>query len=497
MFFWIKRRQAEQTAEERMLSAGWGSRLALIAAVLVLGFLASSALSFWVSRGVVREGVTEQSLILTGDSIYSEIQKDILQPVFISSLMASDTFVRDWLLQGERGEDRISRYLNEIRTRYGTVSSFLVSDLSGVYYHADGVLKKVDAKEPRDDWYYRVRQMRESYEINVDFDQANRDAMTVFINYKIFDYSGRFLGVTGVGLTLESIGRLIDDYEQRFQRRIYFVDQKGQITLSGLKTASKGALKDLPGRAALAAALASPIDQPLRTQVSDAGHLLLVHARYLPELHWTLVVEQDMQSAEAPLHHAFRLNLLLSMVVTVMVVFITLTIIRRAQKGLHQLATTDSLTGLPNRRALQIVWAQWLREQSRMPQGISAILIDVDHFKGINDQHGHPVGDAVLKHIGDLLAQHVRGSDVVARWGGEEFLLALRDCPAELALQRAEALRQAVAEAHFGPMSLPITISLGVATLRAQEDDTAFFGRLDAALYQAKRSGRNRVEQAL
>ncbi len=172
--------------------------LVWISALLIAGFLATTIASYIVSRDTIRQRVVEQALPLTSDNIYSEIQKDILRPVFISSLMASDTFLRDWILSGETDETRISRYLKEVKEKYGTITSFLVSDRTHRYYYADGLLKTVSEQEPRDVWYYRVRDMKSEYETNVDIDLANRDAMTIFINHRVLDYSGNFIGASAL-----------------------------------------------------------------------------------------------------------------------------------------------------------------------------------------------------------------------------------------------------------------------------------------------------------
>lgn len=122
--------------------------------ILLMGFLATSLASYWVSRDQIRHTIIDQGLPLTGDNIYSEIQRDVLRPTFISSLMASDTFVRDWILSGEKDSSHISRYLNEVREEYGAVSSFLVSDKTRNYYYSKGVLKTVKESEPRDTWFF-------------------------------------------------------------------------------------------------------------------------------------------------------------------------------------------------------------------------------------------------------------------------------------------------------------------------------------------------------
>lgn len=131
--------------------------LVLLAIVVCVGSAGTSVLSYLASRAQIEHSLSDQALPLTGDNIYSEIQKDLLRPVFISSLMAQDTFVRDWLLAGEQQAEPIVRYLREVKNRYGTVTAFLVSDRSSRYYHAEGMRRSVSADNPLDQWFFRVK----------------------------------------------------------------------------------------------------------------------------------------------------------------------------------------------------------------------------------------------------------------------------------------------------------------------------------------------------
>ena len=137
-----------------------------------------------MSRASLRSEISLNALPLTSDNIYSEIQHDLLRPVFVSSLMATDTFLRDWVIGGEVGDQSITKYLKEIQTTYNAFTSFFVSEKTRTYYHADGILKKVSPTEPRDIWYFRVRDLKDDYEINVDPDLANKDAMTIFKTFR-------------------------------------------------------------------------------------------------------------------------------------------------------------------------------------------------------------------------------------------------------------------------------------------------------------------------
>ncbi len=168
--------------------------------------------------------------------------------------------------------------------------------------------------------------------------------------------------------------------------------------------------------------------------------------------------------------------------------------LQRANQALEMQARCDPLTGLLNRRGLegQFDFAIALARRSGRP--LSLLTVDVDHFKRVNDTHGHGVGDQVLQGLARTLQQRLRRSDVAARIGGEEFVALLPDTGLEEAQAAADALRLAVA-AQEHPQVGHITISLGVSALRAGDEDSAsaLMQRADAALYQAKGEGRNRV----
>lgn len=482
--------------------------IARLAVMLVAGFLAVSIGGFLVSRDSLRNNLIDEALPLTGDNIYSEIQKDILRPVFISSLMANDTFLRDWILAGEKDPAQVSRYLKEIKEKYGTLTSFLVSDKTASYYYIGGLLKQVRQDEPRDAWFYRVREMKEPYELNVDPDAANQDTRTIFINYRVFDYDGRFIGATGVGLPLALVAEQIESYEKRFRRRIYFVDNAGRLVLAsrGFHAAhtadgSNLSIRELPGIRDIAGRILERQREPMHLQYELAGTTMLVNARHIPELDWHLVVEQEESETVGPVRQVLMLNLAISALVTLLVLVTAVVAVNRYQKRLERTAATDPLTGALNRHAFDLVFDLALREAQRHDQRLSVILIDIDFFKQINDSLGHLAGDQVLRRLTTVFRQQLRDADVVARWGGEEFLVLLKDCPLEHALAVAEKLRHAVAGHDFGSLiagqpSPHLTISLGVTSHVAGDTADSLFGRADSALYLAKRNGRNRIESA-
>ncbi|MDP4299365.1 GGDEF domain-containing protein [Leptothrix discophora] len=164
---------------------------------------------------------------------------------------------------------------------------------------------------------------------------------------------------------------------------------------------------------------------------------------------------------------------------------------RDSAERMRTLAATDVLTGLPNRRSMLDTLATALAESRRSGQPLTIALVDVDHFKAVNDQHGHAQGDAVLMQIGACMRAQLRAVDGLARWGGEEFLICATATPLAAAVELAERVRVAVSACPM-PHGEQVTISLGLTPCEPGDDVDTLLQRADHALYEAKARGRNR-----
>jgi two-component system cell cycle response regulator len=163
-----------------------------------------------------------------------------------------------------------------------------------------------------------------------------------------------------------------------------------------------------------------------------------------------------------------------------------------------EMAITDQLTGLFNRRYMSRHLGTLIANANSTGKPVSFLILDIDFFKQVNDTHGHDIGDEVLREFATRISANVRGIDLACRYGGEEFVVVMPDTDLNFAYMVAERLRQAVADAPFrissGPGQLPVTISIGVTASEGTGDTAeALLKRADQALYRAKRDGRNRV----
>jgi two-component system cell cycle response regulator len=174
--------------------------------------------------------------------------------------------------------------------------------------------------------------------------------------------------------------------------------------------------------------------------------------------------------------------------------------LEKVNKELAELATVDALTAVANRRAVEQRLAHEFQRAKRYKHPLSVMLVDIDHFKSVNDTYGHPVGDKVLVEVAAAIRQSIRGTDMVGRFGGEEFIVLAPETPASAGGIVAERVRQSIAHRTSGKsdQGMPaVTASIGVASTEiAAANETELVTRADQALYRAKREGRNRVIQA-
>jgi two-component system, cell cycle response regulator len=162
---------------------------------------------------------------------------------------------------------------------------------------------------------------------------------------------------------------------------------------------------------------------------------------------------------------------------------------------LEQAALTDSLTGMQNRRYFDDALKEYLGEFRRIDRPVGLMILDLDHFKQVNDTHGHDVGDEVLRAVADCLKDMTRYHDIVARLGGEEFAVVAPNMDSESMTRFAERIRKAISGMAIvsGNVRLKVTASVGLAVWDRKESPETLFRRADQHLYEAKKSGRNRV----
>ena len=210
------------------------------------------------------------------------------------------------------------------------------------------------------------------------------------------------------------------------------------------------------------------------------------------------LLRPDSVALEMSTNSTLNVGSALSYVVLVLALHASLMalVVARLTRELQRLSRHDGLTGLLNRRAMQIVLDEQIRRSRRTGEAFAVLMLDLDHFKAINDRHGHAAGDLALKRVSTALTSALRDVDRVARFGGEEFLVLLPGLAMSDAAVVAERLREAVAAVSIEHEAgrIPLAVSIGVAEWNAAgEDSSRVIVRADVALYEAKGQGRGRV----
>ena len=477
------------------------SKLSLsLSLILLVAFIAINMLNYNVSREALRRNIMGDALPGISKTIFLELQRDLVSPVQTASQMAHDTFLRDWVMDGEKDESRIIKYLWEIKEKYGFFSTFLVSAKTLKYYHFRGVHKVISPDDEHDAWYYDFLKTGKDYVLDVDSDEAAQGALTIFINHRLNDYQGNLLGVTGVGLNMGEVGRRLHAYQERYKKNIYLVDHSGLVqahkdpNLVGQRNIRKhaGIMEVAP------AILGQTTDAPVNEYDTEEEHLILI-SRYIPELDWFLIVEHVEDNTLQDIRDAFFRNLVIGLAVTILVIVINVLMVNFFQGRLERMATEDELTGLPNRRHFLNLARREVAQAARYDRSLSLLMIDLDNFKRVNDTMGHAAGDQVLAETAGVMRQALREGDLAGRMGGEEFAVMLPHTAAKDAWEVADRLRRLVesweVQTPQGPCR--VTISLGLSTMRDKDESIEdLLRRADQALYGAKGAGRNQVHMA-
>lgn len=452
-----------------------------------------TVVNYFVSMESTQSQLKNSSLPLTVDNIYTEIQKQIIEPNLISSMMASDTFMKDWLADEESDMDKIAKYLDTIQNKYKMSTTFLVSEKTRNYYTAKGLVEQVKEGNPNNAWYFSFKNKPEVNEINIDHNEFMGTSLFMFINHKIYDDDFHLIGMTGVGLKTSYIDDMLRRFRQTYKFNVYFVDEAGQLIISEQRDNAPGYLDDLPDLDQLKLDRSSKI-----YEYTKDHHMYLLNRKYIPELDLYLMVEARIDDFTAKVEKTFYMNIVITLFLTLIITMIVLVYVRKMHARLNNLANIDALTGLPNRRTFNDKLERLLLLSKRSESSLSIVFLDVDNFKSINDSKGHDIGDKILKNLSSLLNTTVRSSDFVARWGGEEFIIMLAGTTIDNAVLIAEKLR-VIIESNSALQALvdfPVTASFGVTSIEENDTVDVIFKRVDRALYQAKSDGKNRVVKA-
>jgi len=469
----------------------------LISFFLLLLSIGSSISYYMVSMNSMEKQLKSQSLPLSIDNIYTDIQKHIIEPYLVSSMMANDTFLKDWLLNDEENTLKIQRYLDSIKNKYGMLATFLVSEKSQNYYTEDGFIEKISKQHSVNKWYFTFKKLEEKHEINLDLNDKISKSVIMFINFKIFDDSFHYIGATGVGIKISYIKEMLQRFRNNYKLKVMFLDKKGNIILSENNDYNiHENIENLTEYKKQKNAILQNSTNQIEYIYNNSKYIL--STKYIKELDIYLLVEAKVDDFTESTKRNFYINLIISLLLTFIIAIIILKIVKDYNKKLEHLAKFDDLTKLSNRRNFYSILEKYISLSKRTMDPICLIFIDIDNFKEVNDRYGHKIGDEVLKEVSNILKINSRDSDICARWGGEEFVISLMNTDLESSYIIANKIKSIIENSiklkTFAKKS--VTISAGVTLYEHTESIDNFVARADNAMYESKNSGKNRVCKA-
>lgn len=357
-----------------------------ICTVIILGFLLTSLISYRSNTGIFKKD-TEHISELTLDGIYHQIDSIFAKPINISLTMANDSLLKTFLTEEEaRGDEEafiqtMRSYLLTYKEKYRYDSVFLVSANTNRYYHFDAGIDRVLTEDnPENQWYYSFLESPEEYALNIDNDevQAANNEINIFINCKIYSPDGTTMGVVGVGFAVTTMQAMLQDYEDNFQLRAYLIDSLGNIEISTTNTGyEKIDLFETGRYSQYRDAILSGSDSVQSFWYSSDEGAGFLMSRYIANLGWYLLIDNDTSAIEADLNRQFFLGVMVIIFVIGVVLLIITGIIRKYNTQIVSLTVEKEKI---HRTVLQT-------ETEKMYENIYEL--DITHDRAANEDTEH------------------------------------------------------------------------------------------------------------
>ncbi|GLX81394.1 sensor domain-containing diguanylate cyclase [Thalassotalea eurytherma] len=426
--------------------------------------------------------------------LFSWINSEVISPLTLSKYMAQDPLLIELVEQETLNKAMLNKFL-EVVSLEGKLRSFIAIEKHGMMMDSDGLT--LDFSHQDAEWYQRIKRLDSNYIADI----GDSENPTLFYDVKMFNDQQNFIGFTGVGVDLDLFASKLSDFKNRFGFEVYFIDKAGHITLSTnslMKTESHHRRDELvhietfPWYQSYQNSMSSNVNE--FTYNADKEIFTVTHLD-IEELSWKVFVVAPSATSQKTFWLILLSRFGIFLLVAMIFYFAFFSVLELFKKDIVADANIDNLTGLPNRTYVEWKFEKLLDEYNEL----TVVVGDIDHFKSINDNHGHLIGDNILKRIAKLLSADLRDKDIVARWGGEEFLMLLPDTSLEQSEEICERLRRNISASRFYGKSktdpIKVTMSFGISLEHCQKlTFSDFIENADQALYLAKSNGRDRVE---
>lgn len=341
-----------------------------VCAIIIAGFLITALVSYR-SNWTFFEDEVESVTSLTSEGIYQKIEAEFSKPINVSLTMAGDTLLARLLEQEESGlmEDElyvesIRQYLMSYHEKFGYESVFLASAATGRYYHYNGIDRILTPDNEENYWYYGFKETPEGFTINIDNDQADNNAITIFINCGVYGRQGELLGIVGVGFIVNHIQDMLMEYEEQFGVRAYLVDEAGYIEVSREETGfNRVALFENSAYPQLKDEILAEKNKTGSHWYGDGESRGYLVSCYVENLGWYLLIENDVTALEDTLFRQFVISLVVICVMLGLVILIITGIIRKF-----------------NRRIIRLTMEREQRHRTSFQQATEGIYENINEF---------------------------------------------------------------------------------------------------------------------
>ncbi|MCV2885697.1 sensor domain-containing diguanylate cyclase [Aestuariibacter sp. AA17] len=444
---------------------------------------------FSVSKIVAEQSRAHQRSISPAHAL---IVEHLMQPLHIAQTLSKSQEIKSLMQADDIDEAAIYNTLSRLNQEFGFLF-FIASEKNRQQYYSDRTTHTL--KEGEVSWYFKYKDVPDSAIADI----GKWEDTHFYIDIKIFDDDGRFLGFFGTGKSLQSFIELFSLYKAEYGYDFIFTDQQRNIMLSSdpllnARNSTFTNLENLPWFQDLKADNEA-IHSLNNTLVKVDGHDYLIAEVNIAPFNWTLHLLTPLQARQVEISQGFIFSIVTLLVIIFVMFMVIYHLLYFFKQDMHKNMQMDPLTQLPNRAKVELRFGE-LQEQ-HVP--MSCLLVDLDHFKSINDTYGHNTGDQVLVKAAEVLQNSIGEDDIVGRWGGEEFVILLPNTDPNRAYEVAQALRQNVANMnlHSDKFMMKVTASVGVSYSHAPNSLKELIASADDALYQAKRDGRNLVRVQL
>ena len=450
----------------------------LALAMVLISFMLSTFVSLWSINVMARKNMQDISTVLAA-RIYENIIGKLSEPIVVSRTMAHDSYLIRTLqeedkLSDEEMSDRVKTYLSGIRNGHNYEIAFVISDRTRHYYLPDGLARVVDVYHTSDQWYKQFVEEKHIYDLDVDMDETDRDEWTVYVNARIEDSDGRFLGICGVGVRMASLQTLFYQAERDYGVRLWLVDNDGLIHVSTEESEIENAyMTD-----ALTGTEGNNTYVYRRTGRSE-----FTVTKYIDNLNWYLVVRNDEHQLYGWILQISLANLLLCVLVMV-ILTVSIWSIAKRTNALANASFIDQITGLYNRRAFEEAKAKLL--VALPDDDFVCMTADLNGLKTVNDTQGHKAGDELIHAAAQCLKKCLGKYGDIYRIGGDEFAAFLSISGEDL--EKAEKELEKEQAGWSGEMIRSLSISCGFASIREfpSENITELEKIADERMYAAK-----------